>query len=102
MAGTVKIKRALISVFDKTGIVELAAALDELGIEVISTGGTLKLLKENKIPAVSVSAFTGFPEVMGGRVKTLHPKIYTGILHRRDNPYDVEQLVRVSSRSIDL
>jgi len=97
-----KIKRALISVYDKTGIVELTRSLNELGIEIISTGGTLKLLKENDIPAVSVSTFTGFPEVMGGRVKTLHPKIYTGILHRRDNPDDVEQLVRAESRSIDL
>ena len=102
MAKTNKIKRALISVFDKTGIVELGQALHQLGIEIISTGGTLKLLKENEIPAVSVSSFTGFPEVMGGRVKTLHPKIYTGILHRRDNPEDVEQLVRAESRSIDL
>jgi phosphoribosylaminoimidazolecarboxamide formyltransferase/IMP cyclohydrolase len=102
MHDSCKIKRALISVYDKTGIVELARSLNELGIEIISTGGTLKLLKENDIPAVSVSTFTGFPEVMGGRVKTLHPKIYTGILHRRDNPDDVEQLVRAESRSIDL
>ena len=102
MKDRIRIKRALISVSDKTGVVELAHKLDELGVEILSTGGTMKLLKNNKIEAVSVSTFTGFPEIMGGRVKTLHPKIYAGILHRRDNEEDVAQLARAESKSIDL
>ncbi|RYY78091.1 MAG: bifunctional phosphoribosylaminoimidazolecarboxamide formyltransferase/IMP cyclohydrolase [Moraxellaceae bacterium] len=75
--------RALISVSDKTGIVEFAKSLNDLGIELLSTGGTYKLLKENNIPVVEVSEHTGFPEMMDGRVKTLHPKIHGGILARR-------------------
>jgi phosphoribosylaminoimidazolecarboxamide formyltransferase/IMP cyclohydrolase len=79
----VQIKRALISVSDKTGIVEFATALNEMGVEILSTGGTYKLLKSNDIPAVEVSDYTGFPEMMDGRVKTLHPKVHGGILGRR-------------------
>ncbi len=79
----VAVKRALISVSDKTGIVEFAQALHHQGIEILSTGGTFKLLTENKIPAIEVSDYTGFPEMMDGRVKTLHPKIHGGILARR-------------------
>lgn len=77
------ISRALISVSDKTGIVEFAKELAQLGIEILSTGGTYKLLKDNQIPVVEVSEHTGFPEMMDGRVKTLHPKIHGGILARR-------------------
>src|SRR5690554_1955117 len=77
------IRRALISVSDKTGIVEFAQALDALGVEILSTGGTFKLLKENAIPAIEVADYTGFAEMMDGRVKTLHPKIHGGILGRR-------------------
>ena len=77
------VSRALISVSDKTGIVEFAQSLSQLGIELLSTGGTYKLLKENNIPVVEVSEHTGFPEMMDGRVKTLHPKIHGGILARR-------------------
>ncbi len=76
-------KRALISVSDKTGIVEFAKKLEQLGVEILSTGGTYKLLKENNIAVVEVSEHTGFPEMMDGRVKTLHPKIHGGILGRR-------------------
>jgi phosphoribosylaminoimidazolecarboxamide formyltransferase / IMP cyclohydrolase len=79
----VLVRRALISVSDKTGIVEFAQALHQQGIEILSTGGTFKLLIDNKIPAIEVSDFTGFPEMMDGRVKTLHPKIHGGILARR-------------------
>jgi len=79
----VAVKRALISVSDKTGIVEFAQALHAQGVEILSTGGTFKLLTENKIPAIEVSDYTGFPEMMDGRVKTLHPKIHGGILARR-------------------
>ena len=78
------IRRALISVSDKTGIVEFAQALDALGVEILSTGGTFKLLKDNAIPAIEVADYTGFAEMMDGRVKTLHPKIHGGILGRRD------------------
>lgn len=77
------IRRALISVSDKTGIVEFARALNEMGVEILSTGGTFRLLIENDIKAVEVSDYTGFPEMMDGRVKTLHPKVHGGILGRR-------------------
>jgi phosphoribosylaminoimidazolecarboxamide formyltransferase/IMP cyclohydrolase len=78
-----KIARALISVSDKTGIVGFCRDLHDLGIEILSTGGTAKLLMENAIPVIEVAAYTGFPEMMDGRVKTLHPKIHGGILGRR-------------------
>ena len=77
------IKRALISVSDKTGIVDFAQELSQRGIEILSTGGTYRLLKENHIEVTEVSSYTGFPEMMDGRVKTLHPKIHGGILARR-------------------
>ncbi|OUR89411.1 bifunctional phosphoribosylaminoimidazolecarboxamide formyltransferase/IMP cyclohydrolase [Gammaproteobacteria bacterium 42_54_T18] len=80
---TTPVKRALISVSDKTGIVEFAQSLETLGVEILSTGGTFKLLKENGVAAVEVSDYTGFPEMMDGRVKTLHPKVHGGILGRR-------------------
>ena len=79
----VPVKRALISVSDKTGIVEFAQALHAQGVEILSTGGTFRLLTDNKIPAIEVSDYTGFPEMMDGRVKTLHPKVHGGILARR-------------------
>jgi len=79
----VPVKRALISVSDKNGIVEFAQALHAQGVEILSTGGTYRLLTDNKIPAIEVSDYTGFPEMMDGRVKTLHPKIHGGILARR-------------------
>ncbi|MAT51356.1 MAG: bifunctional phosphoribosylaminoimidazolecarboxamide formyltransferase/inosine monophosphate cyclohydrolase [Porticoccaceae bacterium] len=77
------VRRALISVSDKTGIVDFAQALTNLGVEILSTGGTFRLLRENGIAAVEVSDYTGFPEMMDGRVKTLHPKVHGGILGRR-------------------
>jgi len=83
-ASTASIRRALISVSDKTGIVEFASALHELGIEILSTGGTHKLLTQKSIPALEISDYTGFPEMMDGRVKTLHPRVHGGILGRRD------------------
>ena len=78
-----KITRALISVSDKTGIIDFSKALSHLGIELLSTGGTAKLLAEHNIPVTEVSDYTGFPEMMDGRVKTLHPKVHGGILGRR-------------------
>lgn len=83
------VRRALISVSDKKGIVEFAKALHEQGIEILSTGGTAKLLADNFIPVMEVSRHTGFPEIMDGRVKTLHPKIHGGILGRRGIDDDV-------------
>ncbi len=80
------VRRALLSVSDKTGIVEFARGLADLGIEVISTGGTARALGEAGIPVRSITDLTGFPEIMDGRVKTLHPKLYAGLLALRDNP----------------
>ena len=77
------IQRALISVSDKTGVLEFAQALATKNIEILSTGGTAKLLADNNIPVIEVSDYTGFPEMMAGRVKTLNPKIHGGILARR-------------------
>jgi phosphoribosylaminoimidazolecarboxamide formyltransferase/IMP cyclohydrolase len=86
---TTPIRRALISVSDKTGIVDFARALTERGVEILSTGGTFKLLCDNAIPATEVSDYTGFPEMMAGRVKTLHPKVHGGILGRRGTDDEV-------------
>ena len=83
------IKRALLSVSDKTGIVEFALGLSSLDIEIISTGGTAKLLKNNNIPVIEVSDYTGYPEMMAGRVKTLNPMVHGGILARRGKDEDV-------------
>ena len=84
-----KISRALISVSDKTGIVEFARMLNDQGVEILSTGGTFRLLKEQGIKVVEVSEYTGFPEMMDGRVKTLHPKVHGGILGRRGTDEEV-------------
>ena len=78
-----KVSRALISVSDKTGVVEFAQNLMGLGIKILSTGGTYKLLRKNGVEAEEISAYTEFPEMMDGRVKTLHPKVHGGILGRR-------------------
>ncbi len=98
----IKIKRALISVSDKTGLSEFASALSEFGVEIISTGGTLAALKKEGIQAISVSTFTGAPEILGGRVKSLHPKVHAGILYRRDNPEDEDELSQQEYKRIDL
>src|SRR5690554_2631524 len=95
-------KRALISVSDKTGIVELARELEQLGFEIISTGGTAKALIEAGIAVINVSDVTDFPECLDGRVKTLHPKIHGGILAVRDNPDHMEQLEKLGIHTIDL
>jgi phosphoribosylaminoimidazolecarboxamide formyltransferase / IMP cyclohydrolase len=91
-----QIKQALISVSDKTGIVEFALQLHQLGVKIISTGGTAKVLTENGIPNIEISDYTGFPEMMDGRVKTLHPKIHGGILGLRD-----EHLAVATDHGID-
>jgi phosphoribosylaminoimidazolecarboxamide formyltransferase/IMP cyclohydrolase len=84
--GEVEIRRALLSVSDKTGLVDFARGLAELGIEIVSTGGTAMALEDAGLSVRSISDFTGFPEIMDGRVKTLHPKLYAGLLARRDEP----------------
>jgi len=97
-----EIKRALVSVSDKTGIVEFARGLNQLGVEIISTGGTAKVLQEAGIPVRYVSELTGFPEMMQGRVKTLHPKIHGGLLALRDNPQHMKDVEKNDIELIDL
>jgi phosphoribosylaminoimidazolecarboxamide formyltransferase/IMP cyclohydrolase len=96
------IKRALISVSDKTGIIELAALLNQLNVEILSTGGTAKLLRDNNIAVIEVGDYTGFPEMLDGRVKTLHPKVHAGLLGRRDLPEHVAAMQAQSIPNIDL
>ncbi len=92
----------MISVSDKTGILDLAKALNQSGAEIISTGGTAKLLREHNIPVKDVSAYTGFPEILDGRVKTLHPKIHAGLLALRGNPAHMRTLKELGIGLIDM
>jgi len=96
------VERALISVFDKTGIVEFAKRLASLRIEILSTGGTSKLLREAGVAVRDVADFTGWPEMLGGRVKTLHPKVHGGLLYRRKHPEDQKQAAEHHIAPIDL
>jgi phosphoribosylaminoimidazolecarboxamide formyltransferase / IMP cyclohydrolase len=96
------VKRALVSVSNKEGIVPFVKALKELGFEVVSTGGTKRTLEENGIDVIGISDVTGFPEILDGRVKTLHPNIHGGLLARRDNEKDMEQLNTHHITPIDL
>ncbi len=98
----VKIKRALISVSDKTGILDFAKELKKFGIEILSTGGTAKLLRDNKIDVKEVSEYTGFPEMLDGRVKTLHPKIHAGLLALRSNQEHMKTLEEHNIGLIDM
>ncbi len=98
----IKIKKALISVSNKSNVLELAKSLSSFDIEILSTGGTAKLLKENKIKVTDVSDYTKFPEMLDGRVKTLHPKIHGGILGRRDIPEHNETMKNYGIDPIDL
>ncbi|MBI5444700.1 MAG: IMP cyclohydrolase [Deltaproteobacteria bacterium] len=97
-----RIQRAIVSVSDKTGVVAFAQGLAERGVEVLSTGGTAKALLEAGVPVVEVSAHTGFPEMLDGRVKTLHPKIHGGILGLRDRPEHLAQMKQHGIEPIDL
>ncbi|MEZ0344390.1 MAG: IMP cyclohydrolase [Caldimicrobium sp.] len=97
-----KIERALISVTDKTGIVEFAKELSSLGIEIISTGGTAKVIREGGVKVIDISELTGFPEILGGRVKTLHPFVHGGILFKRDDPEHVETIQKMGIKPIDM
>ena len=97
-----KIKSALISVFDKNGIESIAKKLNSLGVEIFSTGGTELYLKELGIPVIKVEEITNYPSILGGRVKTLHPKVFGGILNRRDNREDIEEINNYKIPNIDL
>lgn len=97
-----KIKRALISVSNKQGVVEFAKALHAMGIEILSTGGTAKSLRDAGVPVKDVSEHTGSPEMLDGRVKTLHPRIHGGLLSRRDNPKDMKEIKKHGIDTIDM
>src|SRR5487761_1794113 len=102
MSDIVAIERALISVSDKTGLVELGRALAGKGVEILSTGGSARTLREAGVRVVEVADFTGVPEMLDGRVKTLVPKIHGGILGRRDLPEHVAQMAAHNIAPIDL
>jgi len=87
-----KVSTALISVTDKGGIVEFARSLEGLGIEILSTGGTARTIRDGGVKVLDISEYTGFPEMMDGRVKTLHPKVHGGLLGRRDNQQDIQMM----------
>jgi phosphoribosylaminoimidazolecarboxamide formyltransferase/IMP cyclohydrolase len=97
-----KMKRAIISVSDKKGIIAFANELHGMGIEILSTGGTAKTLRGAGIPVKDVSEHTGSPEMLDGRVKTLHPRVHGGILSRRDNPKDMEEIQKYHIEMIDM
>ena len=94
--------RALISVSDKTGVVDFARALQQLGWEIIATGGTMKLLREEGLKVINISDVTGFPEICDGRVKTLHPKVHGGLLARRDVQSHIDALKENGIEFIDM
>lgn len=97
-----KMKRAIISVSNKKGIVDFAKELQGMGIEILSTGGTAKTLREAGIPVKDVSEHTGSPEMLDGRVKTLHPRVHGGLLSRRNNSRDMEEIKKYSIEMIDM
>jgi len=102
MSSNPKIQRAILSVTDKGGLVDFARKLSALGIELISTGGTAKLLRDSGIPVKDISDLTGFPEMLDGRVKTLHPKVHGGILHRREDPKHAAAVKEHGIQPIDM
>ncbi|MBA3912627.1 MAG: bifunctional phosphoribosylaminoimidazolecarboxamide formyltransferase/IMP cyclohydrolase, partial [Acidobacteriales bacterium] len=97
-----KIQRAILSVTDKTGLVDFARVLSGLGVELVSTGGTAKLLRDSGIAVQDISDLTGCPEMLDGRVKTLHPKVHGGILHRRDDASHVAAVQQHGIAPIDM
>ncbi len=97
-----KIRRALVSTSDKTGIVEFAKGLAEFGVEMLSTGGTAQQLADGGVPVRPVSDYTGWPEMLDGRVRTLHPKIHGGLLALRDNPDHAQQMQQHGIEPIDM
>src|ERR1700685_1982122 len=97
-----RVQRPILSATDKTGLVDFARALSALGIELISTGGTAKLLRDSGIAVKDISELTGFPEMLDGRVKTLHPKVHGGILHRREDPAHLTAVAEQCIQPIDM
>src|SRR3990172_12928064 len=97
-----KVRQALISVSDKRGVIDFAKALHAMGVKILSTGGTAKSLREAGVPVRDVADYTGFPEMLDGRVKTLHPKIHGGILARRDIKKHMEDIERHGIEPIDM
>ena len=97
-----KIQRAIVSVTDKTGVVDFVKALAAFGIQILSTGGTAKALREGGLAVTDISAYTGFPEMLDGRVKTLHPKVHGGLLGVRDNPEHVKVMKEHGILNIDM
>ena len=97
-----KITRALVSVYDKTGLVDLGKSLEKHGIEILSTGSTAKVLREAGIKVIAVEEYTGFPEMLGGRVKTLHPRVHGGILADQNDPKHLAELSAADIAPFDL
>ena len=97
-----KIERAIISVTDKTGIVEFSRKLSDMGVEILSTGGTAKAIREGGVKVKDISDYTGFPEMLDGRVKTLHPKVHGGLLGVRNNPEHLKMMKENGISNIDL
>src|SRR5881409_1658213 len=97
-----RVQRAILSVTDKSGLVDFARKLASMGVELISTGGTAKLLRESGITVKDISQLTGFPEMLDGRVKTLHPKVHGGILHRRGDPAHRSAVAEHGIEAIDM
>src|SRR3954470_9639543 len=95
-------RKALVSLSDKSGAVDFARFLHETGMDILSTGGTAKLLREANVPVTEIADYTGFPEMLDGRVKTLHPKVHAGILARRDMPQHVKAMAGADIAFIDL
>ncbi len=97
-----RIERAIISVTDKSGIVDFAKALSKFNVQILSTGGTARAIREGGIQVTDISDYTGFPEMMDGRVKTLHPKVHGGLLGLRDNPEHVSMMQKYGIMPIDM
>lgn len=97
-----KIERAIISVTDKAGVADFARSISEFGVQILSTGGTARVLREGGVSVTDISEYTGFPEMLDGRVKTLHPKVHGGLLGLRDNPEHVEMMKEHGIDNIDL
>lgn len=102
MSNQKKIKSALVSVFHKDGLDEIIKTLNSLGVKIYSTGGTQTFIESLGVPCTAVESITGYPSILGGRVKTLHPGVFGGILARRDNEQDLEQLKKYDINEIDL
>lgn len=97
-----KIERAIVSVTDKTGVVDFAKSLSRFSVQILSTGGTAGALREGGVAVTDISAYTGFPEMLDGRVKTLHPKVHGGLLGMRDNPEHVAMMAQHGIQNIDM